>query len=147
MTVSRSGAGTNAAETVHYRAVSLSAYAGQNFTSKYGTLTFAPGQTSTNVTVSTRAPSSNAYKFQSGTTRAYRFELLDAGGFRLDGKDRTITAGTSVSTNGAFNIKNVTIQSAEYTADDDGYDKNGYKSASSNAYFSAAAPPTDASSC
>ena len=139
-TVTRSGAGTNAAETVHYRAVGLSAYAGQNFTSKSGSLTFAPGQTSTNVAVSTRTPSSNAYKFQSGTTRAYRFELLDKGGFRLDGKDRTITAGTSVPTNGTFNIKNVTIQSAEYTADDDGYDSNGYKSVASNAYFSAAAP-------
>ena len=124
-TISRSGAGINSAETVHYRAVGLSAYAGQNFTSKSGSLTFAPGQTSTNVVVSTRTPSVDAYKFQSGTTRAYRFELLDAGGFRLDGKDRTITAGTSVSTNGAFNVKNVTIQAAEYTADDDGYDVNG----------------------
>ena len=139
-TVVRTGEGTNLAETVYYRAVSLSAYAGQNFTSKSGSLTFAPGQIFTNVVVSTRTPSSDAYKFQSGTTRAYRFELLDEGGFRLDGKDRTITAGTSVSTNGAFNIKNVTIQAAEYTADDDGYDKNGYKSVSSNAYFSAAAP-------
>ena len=136
-TVVRTGEGTNLAETVYYRAVSLSAYAGQNFTSKSGSLTFAPGQTSTNVVVSTRTPSVDAYKFQSGTTRAYRFELLDAGGFRLDGKDRTITAGTSVSTNGTFNIKNVTIQSAEYTADDDGYDVNGYQSVSSNAYFSA----------
>ena len=62
-TVTRSGEGTNFAETVHYRAVGLSAYAGQNFTSKSGSLTFAPGQTSTNVTVSTRTPSSNAYKF------------------------------------------------------------------------------------
>ena len=62
-TVTRSGEGTNSAETVHYRAVGLSAYAGQNFTSKSGSLTFAPGQTSTNVTVSTRTPSSNAYKF------------------------------------------------------------------------------------
>ena len=85
-TISRSGAGTNSAETVHYRVVGLSAYAGQNFTSKSGTLTFAPGQTFTNVTISTRTPSVDAYKFQSGTTRAYRFELLDAGGFRLDGQ-------------------------------------------------------------
>ena len=139
-TIVRTGEGTNLAETVYYRAVGLSAYAGQNFTSKSGSLTFAPGQIVTNVTVSTRTPSNNAYKFQSGTTRAYRFELLDAGGFRLDGKDRTITAGTSVSTNGTFNIKDVTIQTAEYTADDDGYDKNGYKSVSSNAYFSVAAP-------
>ena len=65
-TISRSGVGTNAAETVLYRTVGLSAYSGQHFTAKSGTLDFAPGQTSTNVTVSTRTPSNNAYKFQSG---------------------------------------------------------------------------------
>ena len=43
---------------------------------------------------------------------------------------------------GAFGVKNLSIQSGEYTADDDGYDSNGYKSVSSNGYFAAAAPRT-----
>ena len=42
-TITRSGEGTNVAETVLYRTVSLSAYAGQHFTAKSGTLDFAAG--------------------------------------------------------------------------------------------------------
>ena len=139
-TITRAGEGTNATETVYYRTVGLSAYAGQHFTAKSGQLTFVPGQTATNITVSTRSPSNAAYSFQTGATRSYRFELLDVGGFNLASPVRAITTGTSVSATDAFAIKNVTIQSAEYTADDDGYDKNGYMSVSSNGYFNAAAP-------
>ena len=43
---------------------------------------------------------------------------------------------------GAFGVKNLSIQSGEYTADDDGYDSNGDKSVSSNGYFAASAPRT-----
>ena len=58
--------------------------------------------------------------------------------FSVGGSGNTFTiARSGEGTNAA---ENVTIQSAEYTADDDGYDVNGYQSVSSNAYFSAAAP-------
>ena len=41
-TISRSGAGVAAAETVRYRTVPLSAFPGQHYTEKGGTLVFAP---------------------------------------------------------------------------------------------------------
>ena len=137
--VTRNDATTD--ETVNYRTVSLSAYAGQHFTSASGTLTFPAGQTAVTNFVSERTPSADAYKFQTGSNRSYRFELTDAGGFPLNVyATRDIATGTSVPSSGAFNVKDLTIQYAEYTADDRGYDSNGYKSVSSNGYFSAAAP-------
>ena len=124
-----------------YRTVGLSAYAGQHFTEKSGTLTFPAGQTAVTNPVTERTPSADAYRFQTGSNRSYRIELTDKGGFPINvSAVRDIATGTSVPSSGAFNVKDVMIQSAEYTADDRGYDDNGYKSASSNAYFSAARP-------
>ena len=94
-TISRSGVGTNAAETVLYRTVGLSAYSGQHFTAKSGTLDFAPGQTSTNVVVSVRSPSETdlVYKYQTGTSRAYRLEITDRAGAFLDSRDSSVSSG------------------------------------------------------
>ena len=131
---------TTAAETVNYRTVSISAYAGQHYTAKSGTLTFPAGQSAVTNTVTETTPTAAAYRFQTGTSRYYRFEITDAGGFLVTNATRTLTTGTRVTASDAFGVKNLTIQSSEYTADDDGYDKNGYKSASSNAYYSAATP-------
>ena len=50
-TISRSG-DTNAAETVLYRTVPLSAFPGQHFTAASDSISFAPGQTTTNIVVS-----------------------------------------------------------------------------------------------
>ncbi len=133
---------TSAAETVRYRTVSLSALAGQHFTDKSGLLTFAPGETSTNISVSTRSPSNDAYKFQNGASRSYRFEVTDEGGFMLDSKDRTITTGTSVPSSGAFNATNVTVASAEFLNTDSGYANNACKTAASSTFFSKTAPQT-----
>ena len=137
-TITRHG-DTSAAETVHYRTVPLSAFPGQHYTEKGGTLVFAPGQTGTNITVSAASMSNDAYRFQTGSQRTYRFELTDDGGFLITNKVRNITTGTSVPSSGAFNVKDVTIQSAEYTADDRGYAENGYKSVASSNYFNNAA--------
>ena len=71
---------TTAAETVNYRTVSISAYAGQHYTAKSGTLTFPAGQTAVTNTVTERTPSADAYRFQTGSNRSYRFELTDKGG-------------------------------------------------------------------
>ena len=78
---------STAAETVHYRTVSLSALEGQNFNAANGTLTFAVGETSKTVTVTERtATGMFKYAASSGSSgyRQYRFEVLDANGFLLN---------------------------------------------------------------
>ncbi|MBO7436310.1 MAG: InlB B-repeat-containing protein [Bacteroidaceae bacterium] len=132
---------TSATETVNYRTVSLSAIAGQHFTDKTGTLTFDAIHNSREVEVTENTPGTDAYKYQNGTSRKYRFEVLDQGGFRLAYTDRTITTGTSVPSSNAFAVKDVIIQTNEYTADDKGYDKNGYKSVSSSSFFTSSNAP------
>ncbi len=132
-TITRSG-NTTVAETVNYRTVSLSAIEGQHFTAATGTLTFAADETSKTVTVTEGTPGTDAYKYQTASSRTYRFEVLDRDGYILASRDRSMTTGTSVPSSGAFDVKDVTIQTAEYTADDDGYDNNGYKSVSSTSY-------------
>ena len=125
---------TTAEQTVYYRTVSLTAIAGQHFNQTSGTVTFAVGDSVKVITVTERTPSGDAYKYQNGTSRTYRFEVLDEGGFELVHKDRTITTGTNVPSSGVFDIKNVTIQTSAYTADDRGYDNNGYKSVGASSY-------------
>ena len=144
-TITRTG-NTALAETIDWRVVSLSAIAGQHFTvddqSGYdGTATFSAGISTASVTISENTPGTDAYKYQTGTERSYRFEVLDRDGYILASKDRSMTTGTSVPSSGAFNIKDVTIYSSEYTADDRGYDNNGYKSVSSSAYFTSSNAP------
>ena len=90
------------AETVHYRTVPLSAFPGQHFTAASGTLNFAAGKTALTNTVTETTPSAAAYKYQNGTTRSYRFELTDVGGFPLANGTRAITTGTSVNGSNAF---------------------------------------------
>ncbi|MBR4654310.1 MAG: InlB B-repeat-containing protein, partial [Kiritimatiellae bacterium] len=92
-TVSRSGAGVAAAETVRYRTVPLSAFPGQHYTEKSGTLVFAPGQPSTNITVSAATLSDGAYMYQTNVVRTYRFEILDEGGFPITNATRDVSTG------------------------------------------------------
>ncbi|MBQ3950408.1 MAG: hypothetical protein II661_08040, partial [Bacteroidales bacterium] len=125
---------TTTEQTVYYRTVALTAIAGQHFTQTSGTVTFAVGDSAKVINVTERTPNADAYKYQTGTSRTYRFEVLDDGGFELAHKDRTITNGTNVPSSGVFDIKNVTIQTSEYTADDRGYDNNGYKSVDASSY-------------
>ena len=68
-------------ETVRYRTVSLSAMSGKHFLGGVGSLTFEEGQRYKSVTVSTMSPGDDQlpYKFQEGTTRSFRFEVLDEG--------------------------------------------------------------------
>ena len=81
---------STAAETVHYRTVSLSALEGQHFTAVSGSLTFAAGQTSKTVTVTERNPDADIYKYQTGSRRKYRFELLDIDGTVIAHRDQTV---------------------------------------------------------
>ena len=137
--VNRSGEGTNLAETVCYRTVGLSAYAGQHFTSKSGALTFAAGQTAITNTISETTPSADAYRFQTATSRSYRFELTDEGGFPITNAVRAITIGTRVNSSNAFALKDLTISAGTITVTDGGYDQ-AYHSVTVNNYFNAAAP-------
>lgn len=154
-TISRSGEGTNTAETVYYRAVGLTAYDGQHFVMPSSAspavsvpISFYPGQTNRLVTVEERNPSNDAYKFQAGTTRTYRLEVIDEGGFLLDSCDRDMTTGTSIpsppsaSGTGMFAEKTLTIKSDETTVSDDGYINNPYLSMAGSAYYDSAAPKT-----
>lgn len=142
---------TAAAETVKYRLVNLSAYAGehynvtqvngQNSSALSGDLTFSAGDGSKTVQVTESEASTNAYKYQNGTTRQYRFEVTDQGGFELEHHDRTITTGISVPSSDVFAIKDVTIKSDEITVTDGGFGQ-AYHSMTVSDYFDNAAPRT-----
>ena len=101
-TITRSG-DTSASETVRYRTIPLTAYPGQHYTAKSDTLVFAPGQTSTNIAVS--EPSSTtieAYRYQTGGRRSYRFDVTDEKGFPLASCDRSRQCG-SIFSSGKLN--------------------------------------------
>ena len=119
-TITRSS--SSGSETVLYRTVSLSAYAGQHFTEVSGSLTFSSGQTSKTVTVTEKTPSTQYYQYQDGTTRTYRFEVTDQGGFQLAYKDRTYTTGIQVQSS-YFDKKALTVLTDETTVTHAGYNQ------------------------
>ena len=139
-TVTRTG-DLNVSETVRYSTIGLSAAAGQNFTAVQGQLTFGPNEDSKSVAVTELTkPSNPAFAYQTGTSRSYRFMVTDMGGFYLAHRDRAITTGTSISGSSIYNVKDLTIQTAEYKITDDGYDKNAPKYIHSSTYFNEVAP-------
>ena len=93
-TITRSGSNLPQ-QTIKYRTVNLSAYAGIHYTAVSDTYTFPENITTLQVEVSESAQytTSYAYHYQTGTTRSYRFEVLDVNGFELAYKDRNITTG------------------------------------------------------
>ncbi|MBR5673908.1 MAG: BspA family leucine-rich repeat surface protein [Muribaculaceae bacterium] len=106
-TISRMG---GAAETVYYRTVSLSAIAGVHFTEDVGTLDFSEGEYEKKITV-TETPGGNIaeqYHFQTGTTRTYRFEVFEKGGFLMASCDRDIDYGTNYQFSTTYLNKSVT---------------------------------------
>ena len=124
--ITRTG-NTTVAETIDWRVVSLSAIAGVHFTGYQGnysgTVTFAADEPYKDVTISENTPGNNAYKYQNGTSRSYRFEVIDKDGSILASKDRTMTTGTSVPSSGLFNEKEITIYTSEVQYSDAGYDQ------------------------
>ena len=96
---------STAAETVHYRTVSLSALEGQHFTAVSGTLTFTAGQTSNTVTVTEGNPDAEVYRYQTGSRRSYRFELLDIDGTVITHCDKTVIT-TAPFTYSGTNVNN-----------------------------------------
>ena len=117
-TVTRSGSSLPA-QSVCYRTVSLSAIAGQHFTAASGTLTFAADETSKTVTVTESTPGTDAYKYQTATSRTYRFEVTDLGGYVLASKDRTVSSGLTQfsGTKVSSSVSNlVTMSSANFSS-------------------------------
>ena len=94
-----------ATETVYYRTVSLSAIEGQHFTAVSGSLTFAAGQTSKTVTVTERNPDAEVYRYQTGSRRSYRFELLDIDGTVITHCDKDVNTTTPFTYSGT-NVNN-----------------------------------------
>ena len=105
-TISRTN--TAVAETVRYRLVNLSAYAGQHYNvtavngqssnALSGEFSFTAGDnTSRTIQVTEQTATTNAYKYQTGTERSYKLEVTDAGGFYLAGNTRSFTTGTTFS--------------------------------------------------
>ena len=148
-TVTRSG-DLSKAQTVKYRTVSLTAMDGKNFEGASGELSFAAGSADANTTVpvpeTAAADVSSPFAYQAevsgqnGTTRSYRFEVLDQGGFVLASKPREISYGSShkIDTSKAYAEKDVTF-SGTVTVTDDGY-AQGYRALPIANYFSATAP-------
>ena len=146
-TVTRSG-DTSVAETVAYRAVSRSALAGLHFRETAGRLAFAAGQTSHQVSVEERTAAQiddpRFTYFQSGgatgASRAYRFEVVDEGGFPVAAADRSIAYDSSLSVSAAaFAANALAVSSGEITVTDGGY-AQAYHAVPLSSYFSSAVP-------
>ena len=111
-TVTRSG-NLDQAETVFWRIVSVSAMEGIHYTcpANYsGTFNFAANEYEKSITVTekTSANVNERYRYQTGTSRYYRFEVLDQGGFELASKNRTIDYGDSYKFNKSKVNKSIT---------------------------------------
>ena len=97
------------AETVKYRLVNLSAYAGQHYnvtkvngqssSALSGNLTFAAGDDKKTILVTEyTSANTDAYNYHNGIDRSYKLEVTDDGGFFLADKTRSFTTGTQFST-------------------------------------------------
>ena len=125
-------------ETIYYRAVSLSAIAGQHFNAMYGSYTFQAGTYSHTFIVNYRTPESY-YKFQSGTKRSYRFEVLDRAGFVLGSCDPNMTVGINADNySGCLDMKDITVRTDRLDIDDSGYAQS-YQPVPINNYFNTTA--------
>ena len=157
-TIKRTG-DTSFKETVKYRLVNLSAYAGEHYyvtqvngenkttteqqtAALSGDLTFNAGDNKKTVLVQEKAASTDAYKYQTGTKRSYKLEVTDKGGFLLDDETRSFTTGTSVSNDNIFGVKSISVGSGETTVSDAGYINNPYRTMTGSDYYDVAAPQT-----
>ena len=134
---------TSKEETIKYYTISLSAFAGVHFTDTNGEYTFPVGIESYSVEVpETPVRRIEAkYLYYSGSGHTYRFLVTDKNGYEYAHLDRTLTYnGYAITSSTPFGVKDVTIYANEYTADDAGYDDNGFKSVASSFYFNQSAP-------
>ena len=122
------------AQTVRYRTVGLSAYAGQHFNATDGFVSFDADEDKKTVTVTERTPDANkpVYKYQNGSTeRKYKLEVTDRAGYLLVGCTRTMTNGTSFSADkvsqsgftAPFRLEDALERTIQYEFIDNGHDK------------------------
>lgn len=97
-------------QMVKYRTVSLSAVAGQHFTSASGSLTFNAGDTEKTVTVTELdvASADTAYRYLTGTQRSYRLEVTDDNGFFLASKDRSMNYSSAYRMSANYQSTSIT---------------------------------------
>ncbi len=147
-TISRTN--TAVAETVKYRFVNLSAYAGQHYnvtkvngansSALTGEFTFAAGETGSRTIQVTESAGSGAYSYyKDDTQRSYKLELTDAGGFYLTKNQRSFTTGTSINSTNALGAKEVDVNTGTITVTDDNYSQ-AYHAVPVATYFNNAAP-------
>ena len=142
-------ADTNAAERVNCRAVSRSALAGLHFIMDGdGRLDFAAGERSKTILVTELSAAQIAdpvfLYYESGgatgSSRTYRFEVVDAGGFLLASADRAISYDASKSvSSAAYATNSVAVTSGEITVKYNGFEQD-YHAVPLNSYFSATVP-------
>lgn len=121
-TISRSsGVGE---ETVCYRTISLSAMEGMHYTGVNGSYTFPEGITSKVIRVVEYDHGTGLYRFQTGNSRMYRFELEREDGAMIAFENREITVGMEIPTD-YFEEKAISVQTNPIAADDRGYASNG----------------------
>ena len=141
---------TAVAETVKYRLVNLSAYAGQHYnvtqvngqssSALTGEFTFTAGDTDSRTIQVTESTGDGVYAYYKDTTqRSYKLEITDAGGFYLTSKTRSFTKGTSINSSNVYDEKSVTVNSGEITIKDENYSQ-AYHTVSVSNYYTAAAP-------
>jgi hypothetical protein len=130
-------------QTVYYRTVSLTAYAGQHYTAVSGQLQFGPNDNTKYVDVEELTPTNNAFIYQKDMTeRSYKLEVTDRMGIPYEELVRTITnSGTSINPSTAYDPHTYTLSSSQFLITDKGFDKNTYKTLSSSNFFTAAAVP------
>lgn len=154
-TISRTN--TSVAETVRYRLVNQSAFAGQHYnvtqvngenktttaqqtTALTGEFTFAAGETGSRTIQVTESAGSGAYSYyKDNTQRSYKLELTDAGGFYLTSNTRSFTTGTSINSTNAFGAKEVDVNTGTITVTDNNYSQ-AYHAVPVATYFNSAAP-------
>lgn len=141
---------TAVAETVKYRLVNLSAYAGQHYnvtqvngqssSALTGEFTFTAGDTDSRTIQVTESTGDGVYAYYKDTTqRSYKLEITDAGGFYLTSKTRSFTKGTSINSSNVYAEKSVDVDSGPITVTHDGFDQ-GYHAIPIATYFNNAAP-------
>lgn len=98
------------AQTIMYRTVNLSAYAGEHYTAVNESYTFGEGDTVKRVSVTERSVANIGlrYRYQGGTERSYRFEVLDVNGFELAHSDRSISYGEAYKHSNTYVNQSVT---------------------------------------
>ena len=101
---------TDTVEIVKYRTVSGSAMAGIHFTAVEDTLIFKKGKDTRTITVNeTDIKKVNLlYRYQKNSTRRYRLEVLDMGGFYICDCNRDINYGSTYNFNNSKVNKTIT---------------------------------------